>query len=118
MKFARNLAIIALIALAVTVLPGGGPTLDVFLTLITVGFFTAIALLGYRLYREHHFTLDALEPRQRLVLYAAIGLAFLTFAATQRLFDAGGGGVLGWLALLGLASFGVYWVFQQARRYD
>jgi hypothetical protein len=118
MKLARNLLIIALIALGVTVLPGGGPTLDVFLTLITVGFFTAIALLGYRLYREHHFTLDSLEQRQRLVLYASVGLAFLTFVATQQLFDQGGPGVLGWLALLGLASYGVFWVFQQSRRVE
>ena len=118
MRAARNFAIIALVALGITVLPGGGPTLDVVLTLITIGFFAAIALLGYRLYREHHFTLDALEPRQRLVLYAAIGLAFLTFAATQRMFDAGGLGALGWVALLCLASYGVFWVFQQSRKYD
>jgi hypothetical protein len=118
LRFARNLAIVALVALAITVLPGGGPTLDVVLTLITVAFFAAIALLGYRLYREHHFTLDALEPRQRLVLYASVGLAFLTFAATQRMFEAGGLGALGWIALLCLASYGVFWVFTQARRYE
>lgn len=118
MRAARNFGIIALIALAVTVLPGGGPTVDVILTLVTVGFFAAIAIMGYRLYREHHFSLDALEPRQRLVLYGAIGLAFLTFAGTQRLFDAGGAGALGWIALLCLASYGVFWVFQQSRRYD
>jgi hypothetical protein len=118
MRMARNIAIIALVALAITVIPGGGPTLDVILTIITLAFFTAIALLGYRLYREHHFTLDALEHRQRLVLYSSVGLAFLTFAATQRMFDAGGLGALGWIALLGLASYGVFWVFTQARRYD
>src|ERR687893_505118 len=106
MKFARNFGIIALVALAITALPGGGPTLDVVLTLITVGFFAAIAMLGYRLYREHHFTLDALEPRQRLVLYASIGLAFLTFAATQQLLGEGGLLVLVWIGLLGLASYG------------
>lgn len=118
MRFARNLAIVALVALGITVLPGGGPTLDVLLTTVTILFFTAIALLGYRLYREHHFTLDALEPRQRLVLYGAVGLAFLTFAATRRLFDAGGLGALAWIALLCLASYGVFWVFQSARRYE
>ena len=84
----------------------------------TIAFFAAIALLGYRLYREHRFTLDALEPRQRLILYASVGLAFLTFAATQRLFDQGGVGALGWIALLCLASYGVFWVFTQSRRYD
>ena len=118
MKAARNIAIIALVALAITVLPGGGPTLDVVLTVITIAFFAAIALLGFRLYREHHFSLDALEERQRLVLYASVGLAFVTFAATQRLFEAGGLGALGWIALLGLASYGVFWVFTQSRRYD
>ena len=118
MRAARNFAIIAVIALGITALPGGGPTLDVVLTVITIAFFAAIALLGYRLYREHRFTLDALEPRQRLILYASVGLAFLTFAATQRLFDQGGVGALGWIALLCLASYGVFWVFTQSRRYD
>jgi hypothetical protein len=117
-KFARNIGIIALVALAVTVLPGGGPTVDVIVTLITVGFFAAIAVMGYRLYREHRFSLDALESRQRLILYLSVGLAFLTFAATQRLFDQGGTGAIGWIAMLGLASYGVFWVFTQSRRYD
>jgi hypothetical protein len=117
-RAARNIAIIALVALAVTVLPGGDPTVRVVLTLITIAFFAAIAILGYRMYREHHFTLDALEPRQRLVLYASVGLAFLTFTATQTLFGAGGLGALIWIALLGLASYGVFWVFMQSRRYE
>jgi hypothetical protein len=112
-----NISIVLLVALAFVLIPGGGPALEVALTLLSIAFFTAIAFLGYRLYREYHFTLDSLEPRVRLVLYASIALAFLTFAASQRLFDVGGGGVLIWLAMLVLASFGVYWVYMQARRY-
>jgi Kef-type K+ transport system membrane component KefB len=118
LRAARNIAIIALVALAITALPGGGETADVAVTLIMIAFFVAIALLGYRLYREHHFTLDALEPRQRLVLYASVGLAFLTFTATRTLFDEGGLGALAWIALLCLASYGVFWVFMQSRRYE
>jgi hypothetical protein len=118
LKAARNIGIIALLALAVTVIPGGGPTVKVIVTLITVSFFAAIAVMGYRMYREHHFTLDALEFRQRLVLYASVGLAFLTFAGTQQLFNAGGAGAILWIALLCLASYGVFWVFTQARRYQ
>jgi hypothetical protein len=118
MRAARNIGIIAVVALAATALPGGSPTLDVILTLITVAFFAAIAILGYRMYREHHFTLDALEPRQRLVLYASVGLAFLTFTASRRLFDQGGLGAILWLGLLALASYGVFWVFMQSRRYE
>jgi hypothetical protein len=69
------------------------------------------------MYREHRLSLDALTQQQRLVLYGSIGLAFLTFAGTQRLFDAGGLGVLSWLALLAGCSFGVFWVYTQARQY-
>ena len=96
MRFARNFAVVALVALAFTALPGGEPTLNVILAILTIGFFAAIAFLGYRLYREHRFTLESLEPVQRLVLYASIGLATLTFAASGRLFH--GAGILVWLA--------------------
>lgn len=117
MKTAGKLAIVALIALALTVLPGGGPALGVALALLSIAFFTAIALLGYRLYRQFGFELDSLTDRQRLVLYSSVGLALLTFCASRRMFDAGGAGMLAWLALLGLCSFGVYWVWAQYRSY-
>jgi hypothetical protein len=117
MEFAWKLGVVALIALVLVVLPGGGSALDVALTLLTIAFFTAIALLGYRLYREHRFELDSLDSRQRLVLYGSVALALLTFTATNRLFDEGGIGVLAWLALLGLCSYGVFWVYSRYRRY-
>jgi hypothetical protein len=116
MRPAINIAIVLLIALGFAVLPGGQSTLDVLLTILTIAFFTAIALLGYRLFREHRFTLESLEPVQRAVLYGSIGLAVLTFAASQRLLQ--GIGILVWLALLALASYGVYWVFQRYRSYE
>jgi hypothetical protein len=109
--------IVALIALAFTALPGGEETLNVLLTLLTIAFFVAIALLGVRLFRQNRSVLESLEDRQRLILYCSVGLAFLTFTATNRLFDQGGLGVLVWLALLGLASYGVFWVWTQYRRY-
>ncbi|MBA2428276.1 MAG: hypothetical protein ACR2KD_02325 [Thermoleophilaceae bacterium] len=116
MKTARNIAIVGLIALALTAAPGGGPALDIVLTVLTMAFFAAIGVFGYRLYREHRtFTLDAMDDRRRLIFYAAVGLAFLVFAATPRLFSFGGLGVLAWIALLGLASFAVFRVF--ASRY-
>ena len=112
-----NIAIVLLLALGFTVLPGGDDSLNVALTVLTLAFFAAIAFLGYRLYREYHFTLDSLEERERLVLYGSIALAFLTFAATQRLFGYGGGGVVAWIGMLALASYGVYWVYMHSRRY-
>jgi len=116
MKLALKFGVVALVALVLTVAPGGGPTLSVLLTLLTVAFFVAIGLFGFRLFREHRFTLNTLTDRQRLVLYGSVGLALLTFTATRRLFDYGGVGVLGWLVLLALCSFGGYWVLVRSRR--
>ena len=113
-----NIAIVLLLALGFTVLPGGDDSLNVALTVLALAFFAAIAFLGYRLYREYHFTLDSLEERERLVLYGSIALAFLTFAATQRLFGYGGGGVVAWIGMLALASYGVYWVYTHSQRYE
>jgi hypothetical protein len=119
MRTALNFLIIALIALGFAALPGGNSTLRVLLTLLGIVFFAAIALFGYRLYLEHRFSLDALGERERLVLYASVAIAFFTFVASRRLFALSGGlGVLLFLGLLGLASFGVFWVFQRSRRYD
>ena len=117
MRQARNWAIVALIALAVVALPGGGPVLNVVLSLLSIAFFVGIGLFGYRLYHDQRFTLDSLSDRQRFVLYASIGVAFLNFTATKRLFNAGGVGVLVWLVLLGVCSYGVMWVFVTYRRY-
>ena len=117
MKNARNIGILALIALVLVLAPGGGPALEVMLTLLTIAFFASIAFLGFRLYREHRFTLESLGERERFVLYAAVGLAFLTFVGTARLWGVGGGGIIAWMALLGLASYGVFWVFQRSRDY-
>jgi hypothetical protein len=117
MRMARNWAIVALIALAIVALPGGGPVLNVVMSLLSIAFFAAIALFGYRLWHDHRFTLDSLTDRQRFVLYASVGVALLNFTATSRLFNAGGLGVLVWILLLGVCSYGVMWVFVSYRRY-
>ena len=117
LRITLEFAGVLLVALAFTVVPGGGSTLNVMLAILSIAFFVAIALLGYRLYRENQFTLDSLSERQRGVLYGSVGGAFLTFAASERMFDWGGGGVLLWIALLGLCSYGVFWVYMSARDY-
>ena len=109
--------IVALIALVLFLLPGGGSAIDVLLAALSIIFFAVIALFAARLFRENRFTIDSLSDRQRLVLYGSIGLALLTFAATRRMFDEGGLGVLAWLALLGICSYGVYWTWRTSQEY-
>jgi hypothetical protein len=108
---------VLLIALLFTAAPGGDSTLQVILAILSLGFFVAIALLGFRLYRENRFTLDSLTDVQRVVLYSCVGGAFLVFAAAERMIDWGGGGVVIWIALLGLCSYGIFWVWQSSRDY-
>jgi hypothetical protein len=117
-QFAWKLGVVALIALALVVLPGGGSALEVALALLTILFLAAIAVLGYRLYRQYQIDVDSLEPNTRLALYSSIGLAILTIVATDRLFDVGGAGIIAWFALLALCSYGVYWVWLQYRSYQ
>lgn len=118
MKAARNFAIVALVALIIAAAPGGGAFARGVLTLLGIAFFAGIAMFGYRLYREHRFTLESLPDLDRLVLYCAVGLAFLTFAGWPRLQSIGGFGWIVGILLFGVASLGVFWVIARARRYD
>ena len=118
MQFAWKLGVVALVALVLVVLPGGGSAVDVALALLSLLFLAAIAFLGYRLYRQYQLYIDALEANTRLVLYSSIGLAVLTVVATNRLFDVGGAGIIAWFALLALCSYGIYWVWLQYRSYS
>ena len=118
MQFAWKLGIVALIALVLVVLPGGGNALDVVLALLSIVFLAAIALLGYRMYSQYRLDIDTLDPNVRLALYGSIGLAILTIVGTDRLFDVGGAGVIAWFALLALCSYGIYWVWLQYRSYS
>jgi hypothetical protein len=117
-ELAWKFGVVALIALALAVLPGGGNALDVVLTALTIVFFAAIALLVARLYRQYRLDLDTLDANIRLALYGSLAIAVLTFTGTDRLFNAGGGGVLVWFALLAAASYGLFWAWTRYRRYE
>ena len=118
MQFAWKFGVIALVALLLEVLPGGGNALDVVLTALTIAFFAAIALLVARMYRQYRLDIETLDSSIRLALYGSLAIAVLTFTGTDRLFDAGGGGVLAWFALLALASYGLFWAWTHYRRYE
>ena len=118
MQTAWKFGVIALVALVFEVLPGGGRVLDVVLTLLTVAFFAAIALLVARMYRQYRLDIETLDSAIRLALYGSLAIAVLTFTATDRLFNAGGAGVLVWFALLALASYGLFWAWTHYRRYE
>jgi len=113
---ARNLGIIALVALAVAVLPGGSGAASFVLAVLSLGFIAAIGFLGYRLYMENKFTLWSMSDQHRALLYGGIAVATATLIASDRLFASGLGTIL-WFALLGGSVFSVYHAWVESRRY-
>src|ERR671917_327445 len=85
---------------------------------LVVATLTAFAFLGYRLYHQYRLDIDSLEPNLRLTLFGSVGLAILTFVATDRLFDEGGLGALAWFVLLAICSYGLYWTWTRYRSYE
>ena len=117
MRAARNFGILALIALALVVLPGGGATVNVVLTILGAAFLIALGFFLLQLYRDNRWTLESMTTLYRVILYASVGLAFLTFAGYTKLWaDGGASGKVVWLALLALAGYGAFWSWAQARR--
>ena len=113
----RNVLIIAILAVAVAFVPGGGKTSSVIVQILSFGFLAAISVWGFRLYREHRVDLYGLGDRNRAILYGSLGLAVLAVAATTRLWDSGGGGILLWFAMIGAAAYGVLGVYRSSRMY-
>jgi hypothetical protein len=112
----RNVAIVALVALAVVAIPGGSATAELLLAILSLGFLAAIGFLGYRLYMEHKFTLWSMSDQHRALLYGGVTVATGTLIASDRLFNSGLGTIL-WFSLLGGSVFAVYHAWVESRRY-
>jgi hypothetical protein len=114
---ARNVGIIAVVALAVAVLPGGSTAATFLLAVLSLGFIAAIGLLGYRVYMEQRFTLWSMTTQHRALLYGGITVATMTLIATSRLWNSGFGTVM-WIVLLGGSGLAVYHAWTESRRYS
>jgi peptidoglycan/LPS O-acetylase OafA/YrhL len=115
-EVARNIGIVVLIALVVWLAPGGGEGASFIQQLLNALFIVAMALICGVLYRQYRAEIFGLGDRWRLALYAAVGTAIVTVAASRRLFETGLGALV-WVALVGGASYTLYLVWQQYRSY-
>jgi hypothetical protein len=116
MKHARNALIVALLALAVWALPGGGTAADFVGALLFVLLTVGLGLFGWRMYMEHRMAIYSLGDVHRGLLYGAAGVAVWTLAAGEKLFDTGVGTLI-WFALMGGVSYALYLVWRHAREY-
>jgi hypothetical protein len=116
MRVARNIAIIAVLALGVAFVPGGGAAADTVLAALFMGFLAALGLLVYRLYMENQLTLATLADGRRALLYGAVGAIALMLAGTDELLDTGGGTLL-WIGVLAISVFAIISVWREATTY-
>ena len=107
MRAARNIAIIALLALIVAVVPGGDNAGRAILTALSLVFLALIGFAGWQLYRQYRFTYLQLDERRRALLLGALGAIVLMIAGADELTETGGGLVV-WLAVLGAAIFAIF----------
>jgi hypothetical protein len=112
----RNIAIIAVLAAMVAILPGGGTGASVVLTAIYLIFLGALVWVATIMYREHRGSLYLLGDGKRALLYGAAGVLAVTLTATQRLW-ASPAGSIAWLVLVGASIYVGFAVIWAARRY-
>jgi hypothetical protein len=112
----RNVGIIVLVALVVWLAPGGGQGASFIQQLLGAIFIVMMAVICGILYRQYRGEIFSLGDRWRFALYAAVGIAIVTVAASRRLFQTGAGALL-WFALIGAASYTLYLVWQRYRSY-
>jgi hypothetical protein len=113
-RAARNIAIIALLALVVAAVPGGGNLADAILAVLTVAFLVIIGVMGYMIYRQNKLAYMTLDDRQRMILLGALGAIVLMIAGTDELLDTGAG-TLVWIGVLALSIFGIARVVTESR---
>ena len=114
MRALRNIAIIALLALIIDVVPGGGNAAAAIVTAFSLIFMVLIGFAGLQLYRQYRLSYLGLPERQRAVFVGSLGAIVLMIAGADELTGTGGG-LLVWLGVIGLAVFLIVRVWQEAR---
>ena len=114
MRAARNIAIIALLALLITVLPSGGNIADGILAALSLLFLGAIALLAVRFWKQNSLSRDAMTDRQRGIIYGSLGAIALMVAGTDELFDTGAGTVA-WIVIVGVSAWLIFTTWREAQ---
>jgi len=99
LRAVRNVAIVAILALGLTVLPAGGNVAEAILSALSLTLLAALALLAVRYWGQTSFTRDAMSDRQRGLIYGGLGAIALMVAGADELFSTGVGTIV-WLAII------------------
>jgi hypothetical protein len=115
-KTVRNIAIIALIAAAIFLLPGGGRAATTVEAVLQVLFAVAIGYIGLRFYRERRVAIHGLGDGYRALFYGAIAAATLLALAKIRMWETGLGELL-WFIAAGGVVYALIAVYRRWRAY-
>jgi hypothetical protein len=116
-RTARNVAIIALLAVPVAFLPGGGAAADTVITALTMAFLATLVVAAREIYRANRLTFDTLPDDQRAVLLGSLGVIVLMVAGAGELLGGGGLGAFLWVVLVVCAAIAIYSVWVRAHTY-
>src|SRR5919198_4817280 len=103
MRTARNVAIVALLAVPIAFLPGGGNAASAIVTALTIAFLASLGVAGRQLYRQNRLTVDTLPDGERAVLMGAVGILVLMVVGADELLGGGGAGAVLWVTLVACA---------------
>ena len=117
MRNARNIAIIALIAILVAFLPGGGQAAEAVVTVLVLAFLATLGFAARQIYRENRLTYDTLPDDQRAVLLGSVGVIVLMIAGADELLGGGGLGAVLWVTLVACAVLAIIGVWTRSRAY-
>ena len=117
MQTARNVAIIALLALVVAVVPGGGEAADVIGATLSMAFLAAMTWAVYRLYQQQEMTLMTMTDGQRGLLFGSVAAIVLLFVGYEE-FRARDGGVLVWLMLMAGVIATIFFTWRSTSEYS
>ena len=89
MRTLRNVAIIVLVALALTIMPAGGNIVEGILVFLGLVFGAAIAALLIRFWNDTSMQRDTMTDRQRWLIYGSLGAIALMIVGTDELLVVG-----------------------------
>jgi O-antigen ligase len=113
----RNIAIIALVALLVAFLPGGGQAAQAAITVLMMAFLATLGFAARQVYRENRLTFDTLPDDQRAVLLGSLGVIVLMVAGADEMLGGGGFGAVLWVTLIACAVLAIIGVWTRSHSY-
>jgi hypothetical protein len=113
----RNIAIIAILAVPIAFVPGGGGAADAVLAALGMGFLASLAAAARQIHRQNRLTFDSLPDDQRAVLFGAVGVIVLMIVGAGKLLGGGGLGAVIWVTLMACAVIAIIGVWMRAHTY-